>query len=284
MAIDIKQNQSRALEIATDGSWTSPTCEVLGPDGSVKATPSATLDATSTTVASASSSYQLTLASASGFVVGRWYKVTTDGVGSLFRVVRISGNDVTIAPALAITPEASDAVAGVTVSLTVPAAATAELGTGYQVILSEDGLEERVVYNVVLRLFIDAVRAHHIRQMVVNFWPSYELSELEYDDLAQAVQDEMRDELVATGRYAHIYADPNIFKTLGLSIGRRLLAVRHSLYPPDAEDRQLYLEDLERERQRYIGRIVGSLQAVDSDDDGDVDTDSNAVFAIKVSR
>ena len=60
--------------------------------------------------------------------------------------------------------------------------------------------------------------------------------------------------------------------------------MRHSLYPPDAEDRQLYLEDLERERQRYIGRIVGSLQAVDSDDDGDVDTDSNAVFAIKVSR
>ena len=284
MAIDIKQNQSRALEIATDGSWTSPTCEVLGPDGSVKSTPSATLDATSTTVASASSSYQLTLASAAGFVVGRWYKVTTDGVTSLFRVVRISGNDVTIAPALAITPEASDAVAGVTVSVTVPAAATAELGTGYQVILSEDGLEERVVYNVVLRLFIDAVRAHHIRQMVVNFWPSYELSELEYDDLAQAVQDEMRDELVATGRYAHISADPNIFKTLGLSIGRRLLAVRHSLYPPDAEDRQLYLEDLERERQRYIGRIVGSLQAVDSDDDGDADTDSNAVVAIKVAR
>ena len=94
----------------------------------------------------------------------------------------------------------------------------------------------------------------------------------------------MRDELVATGRYAHIYADPNIFKTLGLSIGRRLLAVRHSLYPPDAEDRQLYLEDLERERQRYIGRILGSLQAVDSDDDGDIDTDSNSVFAIKVSR
>ena len=284
MAVDIKQDQSRALEIATDGSWTSPTCEVLDPDGAVKATPSATLDSTSTTVSSAASSYQLTLASTAGFVVGRWYKVTTDGVSSLFRVVRISGSDVTIAPALAITPEASDAVAGVTVSVTVPASATADLGTGYQVILSEDGLEERVVFNVVLRLFIDAVRAHHIRQMVVNFWPSYELSELEYDDLAQAVQDEMRDELVATGRYAHIYADPNIFKTLGLSIGRRLLAVRHSLYPPDAEDRQLYLEDLERERQRYIGRIIGSLQAADADDDGDIDTDSNAVFAIKVSR
>ena len=145
MAVDIKQDQSRALEIATDGSWTSPTCEVLDPDGAVKATPSATLDSTSTTVSSAASSYQLTLASTAGFVVGRWYKVTTDGVSSLFRVVRISGSDVTIAPALAITPEASDAVAGVTVSVTVPASATADLGTGYQVILSEDGLEERVV-------------------------------------------------------------------------------------------------------------------------------------------
>lgn len=284
MAIDIKQNQSKSLEIATDGSWTSPTCEVLGPDGAVKSSPSATLDTTATTVASASSSYQLTLTSSSGFAVGRWYKVTTDGVLSLFRVVRISGNDVTIAPALAITPEAGDAVAGVTVSVTVPAAATSELGTGYQVIISEDGLEERVVYNVVLRLFIDAVRAHHIRQMVVNFWPSYELSELEYEDLAEAIQDEMRDELVATGRYAHIYADPNIFKTLGLSIGRRLLAIRHSLYPPDAEDRQLYLEDLERERQRYIGRIVGSLQAADGNDDGVIDDDDLAVFSIKVSR
>ena len=189
MAIDIKQNQRKALEIATDGSWALPTCEVLDPDGAVKATPTATLDSTSTTVASAASSYELTLTSAAGFVVGRWYKVSTDGVDSLFRAVRISGNDLTIAPALAITPEAGDSVAGVTVSVTVPSSATADLGTGYQVIISEDGLEERVVFNVVLRLFIDAIRPHHVRQMVVNFWPSYELSELEYDDLSEAIQD-----------------------------------------------------------------------------------------------
>ena len=284
MAIDIKKDQSHALEIVTDGSWTSPTCEVLDPDGSTLSTPSATLDTTTTTVASASSSYELTLTSATGFVVGRWYKITTDGVQSLFRVMRISGSDVTISPALSITAEAGDTIAGVNVSLTVPAGSTADLATGYQVILSEGGKEERVVYNVVRRLFIDAVKPHHIRQMVVNFWPSYELSELVYDEISQVVQDEMRDELISTGRYPHIYADPNIFKTLGLSIARRILAIRFSLFPPDADDRQMYLEDLERERQRYISRIVGSLQAKDDDTDGDMDSDDMAVFAIRVAR
>jgi hypothetical protein len=284
VAVDIKKDQSKDLELVTDGSWTSPTCEVLDPDGSTLSTPSATLDSTATTVASAASSYQLTLTSASGFVVGRWYKVATDGVTSLFKVIRISSNDITLSPALSITPEASDPVTGVNVSVTVPAASTGDLGTGYQVILSEGGKEERLVFNVVRRLFIDSIRAHHIRQMVINFWPSYELSELEYEDLSQAVQDEMRDELIATGRYPHIYADPNIFKTLGLSIARRLLAIRHSLYPPDAEDRQMYLEDLERERQRYLARIIGSLQAKDADNDGDVDSDDMAVFAIKAGR
>ena len=284
MAIDIRQNQTRDLSIVTDGSWTSATCEVLGPDGTALSTPSATLDSTSTTVASVTSSYQVGLTSAAGFQVGRWYKITTDGVTSIFKAIRLSGTDLTISPALAITPEVGDTIAGIVVTMTVPAAATVDLDTGYQVIITEGTKEERVVYNVVRRMFIDAVRSHHVRQLVVNFWPSYEISELEYEDLADAVQDEMRDELMSTGRYPYIYADPNLFKTLGLTVARRLLAIRHSLYPPDAEDRQMYLEDLERERSRYLARLIGSISAADADDDGDIDEDTNAVFAVRVAR
>lgn len=269
--------------MVTDGSWSSPSLSILDPAGVAVSGGSASLDSTSTTVASTPTyAYLLPLTDSTGFAVGRRYKVTTDGVLSVFRVTRVDGNSITVDPAPAIIPESGDTVAGVEVSVSVPA--ISDRGHGYQLILTESDKEEREDLDVVRRLFLMDFRDYDLRRLLAEGWPSSVLSEVAIDVLLDDVREEIRSMMLARGAYPHEWISTSAFRQLGHEVARRLLAKRYGLFPQGVGDREAYLAQVHADESRYLAQIVNSWRPADTDDDGKIDTPTVRRFAGRKRR
>ena len=286
MTHDVRQSSALAVSVTTAETWGTSVASVIDPSGVVIATPTVTKDTTSTTVASASNAYTLTLTSATGVVVGRSYVVAHNGTSATTTVDTISGDVVTLTEALPWIPSAADTFAAAHLSATVPASATATRGTHYAVVFTDTAdasREERVVFHVVRRAFLQPLSSQDIRRLVTTRWPADVLLESQYREVAETVHSEIRDELLAAGIYAEAYIDPGPFRPAARVIARRILAIEHGLYPAN-RDPEEYLDSLNRERSQMIGRVIASIQPRDTNDDGAVDVDEDAMLAIRRSR
>lgn len=283
MTIQVRTSTATTVRMVTDGTWSSPTLTITDPDGGTVSGGSAALDSTSTTLASAPTyAYSLSLTSATGFVVGRRYQVTTDSVASIFRVTRIDGSTIEVDPAPALMPEAGDTVAGVEVSVSVPAISTR--GHGYQIVLTEGDKEEREDLDVVRRLFLLDFRDFDLRRMLAEGWPSSAVSEVAIDVLVGDVREEIRGMMLARGAYPHEWISASAFRQLGHEVARRLLAKRYGLFPQGVSDREDYLREVRADEGRYLSQIVNSWRPADTDDDGVVDTPTVRRFSGRKSR
>jgi len=260
--------------MVTNGDWTTPALAILDPSGSSVVGGSATPDAASTTINGAPAyPYQLTLASAVNFAVGRWYKVTTDGVASIVRATRLDGLVLHVEPAPAITPEDGDPIVGVEVAVSIPAITPSQgQGYGYQVVLTEDDREEREDLDVLPRLFLMDFRDTDLRRLIAENYPTAILSEVELDGLIEDIRAEIRDEMISRGVYPHFFLSPSAFRRAGFAVARRLLAHRKNLYPQGRSPEE-YLREVKAEESLALARIQQSWQPRDTNDDGVVDTE-----------
>jgi hypothetical protein len=274
VSVQVREGTATTVRIKTDGTWTTPVLSIVDPTGGSVSGGSAALDSTSTTLSGAPTyPYLLPLTSAVGFVVGRHYKVTTDSVVSIVRATRIDGSNLYVEPAPVITPESGDTIAGVEVSVSVPAITPATgFGCGYQLVLTEGDREEREDLDVLPRLFLMDFRDVDLRRLLAESWPSYVVSETVIDGLVEDVREEIRAEMLARGVYPHYFISPSAFRMAGYAVARRLLAQWHNLYPP-ASAPDDYRREVESDISRYLARIQQSWQPRDSNDDGALDTD-----------
>ena len=286
MAHDVRQNSALQVSVDTVEIWSTPVASVIDASGAALATPAVTKDATATTVASASNAYTLTLTSATGVVVGRSYVVEHDGTSATTTVDTVSGDVVTLTEALPWVPVASDTFTAAHLSATVPSSATANRGTHYAVVVSDSAdasREARVVFHVGRRAFLAPLSSQDIRRLVTTRWPADVLLEQQYREVADTVHSEIRDELLAAGIYAEAYIDPGPFRPAARVLARPILAIAHGLYPAN-RDPEEYLDSLNRERSQMIGRVIASIQPRDTNDDGAVDVDEDALLAVRRSR
>jgi hypothetical protein len=276
VSVQVREGTATTVRIKTDGTWTTPVLSIVDPTGGSVSGGSAALDSTSTTLLSAPTyPYQLPVTAVTGFVVGRFYKVTTDSVVSIVRVTRIETDTriLHVEPAPVITPESGDTIAGVEISVSVPAITPATgLGCGYQLVLTEDDREEREDLDVLPRLFLMDFRDVDLRRLLAESWPSYVMSETVIDGLVEDVREEIRAEMLARGVYPHYFISPSAFRMAGYAVARRLLAQWHNLYPP-ASAPDDYRREVESDISRYLARIQQSWQPRDTNDDGALDTD-----------
>lgn len=286
MALDVRQGKALAVEVAPAERWTTPVASLTDASGAELATPTVTLDAVDTTIATASSGYQLTLTSATGVAAGRSYQITHNGSTALATVDTIDGAAVILADPLPWTPATGATFQGVALSCTVPASATGTRGTHYALTFTDsadDSHEHREVLHVVRRAFLPPITSQDVRRLVTARWPADVLLEEQYREVCETVHAELRDELLATGTYAEAYIDPGPFKPAARVIARRILAVEHGLFPP-RRDPDEYLISLDRERAQMLGRVLASIQPRDADDDGTPDTDAATMMAVRRSR
>uniref|UniRef100_A0A6M3XMC3 Uncharacterized protein n=1 Tax=viral metagenome TaxID=1070528 RepID=A0A6M3XMC3_9ZZZZ len=285
MAIDIRQSQTRAVRLVPESEvgFTSPTASIIDADGTELATPTAVVDTLSTTIASAANAFRWTLTSATGVVVGRWYKVTNDGQAYVVQVVDLNGSVVEVEPPLPETPDASSPFVGHEVAVTIPAAATATRGTWFRlevVDAANTDVGARLFFHVVRQRFLAGFRADHARLFVSANWPSQEFSGQEYDNFVVDVRQEIRAELLERGVYAEIYLDPDAIRPLAHAILRRDLAISYGLVPVGEDDKDRYIERQRTEIGNRIAQLVRSYQPRDADDDGAVDDDKLSVFTV----
>ena len=288
MALEVRQNEALSVSVTPSEVWNTPVAAVLSPAGATLDNPSVTADSVSTTVASAANGFELVLASVSGVVAGVSYLVTHDGVGAVVTVARVDAatKTVTLVDPLPWTPDAADPFVGLQLTCEVGAAYTATRDVHYSVEFTDSvvaGREERETFHVVRRRFLPPLSAGDVNAILARQWPSEVLAWEEMQDIADEVHDEIRDELLGTGEYAHIYLDPTPFRAAAKVIARRMLATNRGLYPP-AQDADEYIRRLERERERLLGRVIASLQPRDADDDGSADDDDEGYLSAELTR
>lgn len=285
MAIDILQSQTRAIRVAPEGttSWSDPSCDCLDSSGTVLASPTATADTVSTTLASTTNAWTVTLTSATGVAVGRRYKLTHDGVAYIVRVLELAGAVVTYDPALPEEPSAGDAWVGHEAAVTIPATATGTRSTWNCCRVYEDDIEARVYYHVVRQRWLTGFTSQDARSYIAQNWPSTEWSGVEVDQLVADAAQDVRAELLERGVYAEVYLDPDSLRPLMRAVLARDLATTYALVLPGEEDVAAYVGRLQHEIERRIGQLVRSYQPRDADDDGAVDADTPGVFAVALS-
>lgn len=286
--IDIREDTTRTVTLTPSEVWTTPSAAIVDPDGStlsVSLTP--TQDATSTTIASSPTNAFTFAFADNGGTVGSHYLVTHDGVAHVVRVVEKSAaNVLTVEPALPETPTAGDAVAGLDITCAIPVGATTDRGHDYVLTITDTAdasRELRQVYHVVRRLFLDGISAFEIRKVVDAQWPSATLSWWALESIADEVQQELRQELLSSGRYADIYLSGSLFLPVARDMATRILATRYGLLPPGDDSRGEFISDINREINRKLGRVMLSFAAKDSDDDNASDADKPGVLAIRTS-
>ena len=269
--------------MVTDGSWSAPSLSIVSPAGASVTGGTAALDSTSATLTSTpANAFTWELSDATGFVVGRWYAVTTAGVRSVCQLSELSGTIAVVEPAPVKTPATGDPVVGAEVAVAVPA--ISESGHGYQLVLTEGDKEEREGLDVVRRLFLTDYRDTDLRRKLAEAYPSSPMSELAIDGMVQMVREEIRQELIAHGAYPNEWVDPSTFRALGRAIASRLLATELGIYPMGVSDRESFLAEARSDESQYLTRVVNSYQARDADDDGAVDEPSIRLFVGKKRR
>ena len=267
---DVQISQAATFRFRPADYWDTPTGKVLDISGATLETLSPSVDATSTTVVSASSSSVVTLASGTGFARGRVYRFDlTDGY-AYAEVSKVDGDTIYLVDPLPSTPAASDAVRGVEISATITAIATA--GVGYRVVVEQSGKGHLVAYfSVVKHPFENPVDTRKVRRWVSKWFGNAPLisDDEACEDVAEKCGRRIRSILARDLRYPHRVFDPAAFEEAGDLAMRLILAADHYLVPGAVEPHE-YRRQLEMDLERVVGAIAKAAP-YDEDNDDAVD-------------
>ena len=269
----------------------SATVAVFDAGGGSLATGSATVDATDTTVVSASTVQSIVLASVSGLAVGRSYRLAqSTGAVAVVKVETIdtATDTITIAEPPGFTPATGDTFEGVRVSYTLTAGATKDRAVNFSVLWTVDQgghgtYTHRTVFHVCRTLFKDQITSSTVFQYVAENHPSaaQSMTLQRRQQLADRANGLVRARLLETQRYPHLVADQNSFSEAA-RIALQYVLMDERLMLPGDEGLLASLTELDRRLDRETTRALDSMVWVDNDDDNVVDTGEVAPISIRM--
>lgn len=288
MSVDLKQSEAATLRLAPQGvdRFSSPSAVLRTPAGAVAASPTVTVDTTSTTVADADTPAECELSSATGFVVGRLYRVQLPSGYAVARLDRLDGVVARWLYPLPEVPEAGATVEAVEVSVALTSEHTATRGKAFRLVVSESGRgDASETVNIVRQPLGAVVTSHDVRGYVSATWPSSSLlrSEERLAEVADRACQRIRNRLLTAQRYADLYLDTQAFMEVGRISMRLELVSAYNLMPPGANrddvERSLIFEFRDR-----LGEVVSSLTPYDANDDGNLESEPNRIKSIQLRR
>lgn len=281
MSSDVLQNSAPLVWADPQTRWASATVSVLDGTGTALEAPTATVDPVSTTVASASSAYSLTLTSGTGVAAGVPYLVTDAGFGARVVVVAsIDGAAVTLAEALPSTPSAGATWQGLRVSATLTTTSTATLGESLRAVFAGPAGEQATSwFSVVRQVMPPACTERDVRNMLAHGYSSAGIlrEPQSMRDVATMASQLVRDRLKRAGVWPHLVGDPAPLGECGRYAARVILAEERGLVPQN-RDPDAYVQHVSRRLDEALGGMVHSIAAVDTDEDGDFDDQTSPVF------
>lgn len=288
MSTDVLQNSTPTLWVDPDTRWASATCKVLDGSGSTLEEPSASVDSTSTTIASASNAFTVVLTSAAGVEAGRPYLITDDVLGErVVTVASVASTTVTFAEALPSTPSAGATFTGVRVSATLTTTSTASLGESLRVVFEGPAGEQRTAWFAVVRQVLPpAVDERTVRDILTNGYQAgaalqaAQTTRRVADLASQMVRDRLRQMTV----WPHMVGDPAPLREAGRFAARLVLAEEYGTTPSN-RDPDAYVGHLNSRLAGALAQVVHALGGVDLDDDGDFTDEAEApAWSIQVVR
>lgn len=278
--MDVQKGRSKVATLVPDSPMVSPAATIYGLDGeAVAVTLTATPSTVDTTCAGADSDTRQSfeVSSTEGIAPGLSVLVTDAQWGTAQSVVSAVDTDTSIirlVEPLPGIPSADATVEGLDVTVTIPTDATAEIGLGYVLEVATDDVDPvRLEFNVVRFPFVGPCKAHHVRAKLARGYPG-ELSRDEtfHQRIADEVNAQIRARLMTSARYVSAYWNPEALAPVRAPMLLLVLAEQHGLREPGSS-RDDFLSAARLEVTERIGAVLSSRQPIDSDMDGQIDTE-----------
>lgn len=291
MATYLLENRDGFIEYVSPERPASATLSFKDPSGSELATPTATVDPTSTTVTAVTSTDEFTVGSA--LVPGREYLwvSTSDGAhASLVRCAEYDGRVVKLeSPPAASVVVVGDLIVGARITATIPASALATRDLHYRAewtVTGADGLVRVYTQEVHVgrTLFRPACTPDQAARYLSGAFPHLAVERTwgYFAELARRASARVERKLIAGKRYPNLVGDSNAFGDAGL-VALRVELAQEGLIPPGFEPTG-YMRSQEQALGEAVNEAISGLW-YDKDDDGAVgENETEGFYAISMVR
>tara|TARA_E500000331_G_C17238595_1_gene705993 strand:- start:876 stop:1748 length:873 start_codon:yes stop_codon:yes gene_type:complete len=274
--IEIVYNQTTKLDPyhLKDGRVpVSVAAELRDESGASILTPSVTVSAASTTT-TAATTQALTVASATGFSVGDYIALTSDGVAMVAHIERIDGLILHLYSALPVAPDNGSTVANTRMDVAIAAPGAAEIGSNYQLSLQVTTASDIIpIYEqavVVRHGFGKPCVAVDVREVMTHAYRETASNEF-CEIVARDVNTKIRTQVEATGRRPHLYlgdAKHTFSEAIQLAIRIKLTEVGIGpMTDSIAESAREFRYQFDNE----MARVLKGLSGYDKNNDGAID-------------
>jgi hypothetical protein len=278
MALELHHAVALAVDHADPNGIVPTTASAVlyAPDGTVVQTLTVTKPTWTTTVASGTTRNVLTLAAVTGITVGAKYRVTSQGVRSVFTVAQVdaAAKTVTLVSALQDVPDTGSTVAALTMTASLAAPGESRVGPGYRLDWQyADGTTPGFYSQSVVIVrwkwsppaTVQSVREHLQTAFRIKKPDEY------CGQIADRANSRIDRAVLATNRRPYLYGDHDVWTAAGQAAVRYELALDGMI--PQGSNTGLYQDQLRRELDNEIKLIIASLQDYDRDNSGTIDTD-----------
>ena len=283
MDSQLLQNQDAVLRISPSVLVTSCSVIVYKPDGAILVgSTSATLDSQSNTVTaqSATNPNLITLNSVSGVTVGLRYIITgTDG--QTFQVtvsdVDTSANQVTVNVPPTFALQSGDTFKGSEITIQIGKASLANLDTFYRAefLCTAAGSGQKFVETVffdVVRMQFNIKSPELVKRLITFQFPSaasrFEAGMIE--EIADRAHKMILDKIRATGRFPHLYGNPDMFEE-SYQYAVRLVLADFGMIPNAGSVDIIDYINIYTEKLNQAIEVAAQGNGYDSDNDGAIE-------------
>lgn len=298
MALELIQDTAAPVEFTPTDLPSRPASATLSfraPGGGEKATPSVTVSVVGAggfaSVATVTSQTVIVVDNATGLSAGsRAWMETADGWTGAVLVSEVTSTTVTLEAAPPGTITTAAKIYGLTLTATIPSAATATRDAHYRLdwtITDNAGAthKRRQMAHVCAMSFRAALTDDEAARYMAATFPGFAvgLDAGHFRELARRASSRVRRLLQATGNFPHLVGDQDTFVDAGLVALRLELAQGDGLVPA-GYDPSTYVSDQERALRKAVTEAVAS-NWVDRDDDGSVGPDDvRSMFTLRAVR
>lgn len=284
MALELHHAVALAVEYAdpTGCVPTTASAVLYDPSGSVVQTLTITKPTWTTTVVSGSTRNILTLAAVTGITVGSKYRVTSQGVRSVWTAASVdaTAKTVTLVSALQDIPDTGSTVAALTMTGSLSAPGESRVGTGYRLDwMYSDGTTPGFYSQSVVIVRWKWSPPATVQGVREHLQTAFRLKKPdEYcGQVADRANSRIDRAVLATNRRPYLYGDHDCWGAAGSAAVRYELALDGLI--PQGSNTGLYQDQLRRELDNEIKLIISSLQDFDRDNSGTIDaTESKGLW------
>lgn len=283
--MDIRQGKSKVATLRPSSPMTSPAAVIYDDQGAVLVASDA-LTATPSTVecvvveAATNTRYSFDVDDSSDIEPGAFLQVTSAQWGTaISEVSAVDGPTVRLVEPLPAEPVADDPVRGIDVSVTIPPTATAAIGTGFVLEVTEGDASVHLEFAVCRYPFIGPCDARQVRAHVSRGYPGeYTTDERFHARVADEVNDLIRAHLIGAGEFISRYWNPKAFASVVPPMIRVVLSERYGLREGSAT-REEYTQQEQRAADAQLQLVLKSVLTRDKNMDGKLSSDEKDASA-----